>query len=82
LTGLSGKNGQWNTSNQANKRKGENGLRKTKGAEKISHYAVGVLLAAAAFNFKKWMNKIRKEFLRLFYFLIFTTSKNQMIVLR
>lgn len=37
---------------------------------------INVMMAAAAFNFKKWMNKIRKEFSRLFYFLIFTPSEN------
>ncbi len=42
---------------------------------------INVMMAAAAFNFKKWMNKVRKEFLRLFYFLIFTAPGNQNVVL-
>jgi IS5 family transposase len=40
---------------------------------------INVMMAAAAFNFKKWMNKIRKDFLWLFYFLIFNTNENQIV---
>lgn len=43
---------------------------------------INVMMAAAAFNFKKWMNKTRNKFLWLLYFLIFKASENQLVVLK
>ena len=41
---------------------------------------INAMMAAAAYNFKKWMNKIRKKFLQLFYFLVFIASEKQVTV--
>ncbi len=41
---------------------------------------INAMMAAAAYNFKKWMNKICNKFLRLFYFLLFLTSEKQVML--
>ncbi len=40
---------------------------------------INAMMAAAAFNFKKWINKIRKDFLWQFYFLIFATNERLVV---
>lgn len=38
---------------------------------------INAMMAAAAYNFKKWMNKIRKDFLWLLYFISFSFDERQ-----
>ena len=40
---------------------------------------INAMMAAAAYNFKKWMNKICKKFLQLFYFLVFIATEKQIV---
>lgn len=41
---------------------------------------INAMMAAAAYNFKKWMNKIRKELSWLLYFLVFLATQKQIEV--
>lgn len=40
---------------------------------------INAMMAAAAYNFKKWMNKIRKDFLWLFYSWVLTKTQNRFV---
>jgi len=40
---------------------------------------INAMMAAAAYNFKKWMNKNRKDFLWLFYFLLLEVTEQQIV---